>query len=59
MGFASVQVLTSKDPKVVMMCARRLRDTVAARRAMKDANLNLPRNIYGIDYYLKLSRNKL
>ena len=28
--------LTNKDPKM-MMCARRLRDTVAARRAVKDA----------------------
>ena len=33
--------LTSKDPKVVMMCARRLRDTVAARRAVKDARFEV------------------
>ena len=33
--------LTSKDPKVVMMCARRLRDTVAARRAVKDASFEV------------------
>ena len=33
--------LTSKDPKVVMMCARQLRDTVAARRAVKDASFDI------------------
>ena len=35
------KLLTSKDPKVVMMCARRLRDTVAARRAVKDASFEV------------------
>ena len=30
--------LTSKDPKVVLMCARRLRDTIAARKGVKDAS---------------------
>ena len=41
-GWASqvFKFLTSKDPKVVMMCARRLRDTVAARRAVKDADFD-------------------
>ena len=33
--------LTSKDPKVVMMCTRLLRDTVAARRAVKDASFEV------------------
>ena len=39
-GWASqvYKFLTSKDPKVVMMCARRLRDTIAARKATKDAS---------------------
>ena len=41
-GWASqvYKFLTSKDPKVVMMCARRLRDTVATRRAVKDADFD-------------------
>ena len=41
-GWASqvFKFLTSKDPRVVMMCARRLRDTVAARRAVKDADFD-------------------
>ena len=33
--------LTSKDPKEVMMCVRRLRDTVATRRAVKDASFEV------------------
>ena len=33
--------LTSKDQKVMMMCARRLRDTVAASRAVKMPVLRL------------------
>ena len=39
-GWASqvYKFLTSKDPKVVMMCARRLRDTIAARKAITDAS---------------------
>ena len=41
-GWASqvYKFLTSKDPKVMIMCARRLRDTVAVRRAMKDADFD-------------------
>ena len=40
-GWASqvFKYLTSKDPKVVMMCARHLKDTLAARKGVKDANL--------------------
>ena len=30
--------LASKDPKEVIICARRLRDTVAARKAVKGAS---------------------
>ena len=41
--------LTSKDPKVVMMYARRLRDTIAARKADKDVDpdetLELPHHL--------------
>ena len=33
--------LTNKDPKLVMMCARRLRDTMAARRVVKDASFEV------------------
>lgn len=33
--------LTSKDPKVVMMCARRLRDNVEARKQLKMPVLKL------------------
>ena len=32
--------LTSKDAKVVMMCARRLRDTIEARTAKRDADFD-------------------
>jgi len=31
--------LTSKDPQVVIMCARRLRDTIAARMSVKEASM--------------------
>ena len=33
--------LTSKDPKEVMMCVRWLRDTMATRRAVKDASFEV------------------
>lgn len=41
-GWASqvFKYLTSNDPKVIMMCARRLRDTIAARRAVKNASFD-------------------
>ena len=39
-GWASqvYKFLTNKDPKIVMMSAKRLKDTIAARKAVKDAS---------------------
>ena len=37
--FVEIKFLISKDPKVILMCARRLRDTIEARTTVEGAGV--------------------